>query len=89
MLPSLASILIALGSLVVVLGLIVLSGRLLRATSLGAHRPGGRLARIETLALDPRRRLHLIACEGRSLLLLTGGEQDVVIGWLPGPEGRP
>ncbi|MEJ1977527.1 MAG: hypothetical protein WDN49_16920 [Acetobacteraceae bacterium] len=26
----------------------------------------------ETLALDPRRRLHLITCDGRDVLLLTG-----------------
>ena len=36
-----------------------------------------------TLALDPRRRLSLIRCEGRRLLLLTGGSGDLLLGWLP------
>ena len=38
-----------------------------------------------SLALDARRRLVLIRCEGRQLLLLTGGPQDVLVGWL-GPK---
>ncbi|MBN8891274.1 MAG: flagellar biosynthetic protein FliO, partial [Rhodospirillales bacterium] len=42
-----------------------------------------RLAVARTLALDPRRRLHLVRCEGRQVLLLTGGAQDIVVGWLP------
>jgi flagellar protein FliO/FliZ len=33
--------------------------------------------------LDGRRRLVLVSCDGRTLLLLTGGPQDVVLGWLP------
>ncbi|RAI57314.1 hypothetical protein DOO78_19710 [Roseicella frigidaeris] len=51
-------------------------------------RPGHRLALAESLALDPRRRLLLVRCDGRELLLLTGGSQDAVIGWLPGPGAR-
>ena len=51
----------------------------------GRSRPGHRLALAESLALDPRRRLLLVRCDGRELLLLTGGSQDAVIGWLPGP----
>jgi flagellar protein FliO/FliZ len=46
-------------------------------------RPGRRLALEEALALDPRRRLLLVRCDGRGLLLLTGGTQDAVLGWLP------
>jgi flagellar biogenesis protein FliO len=88
MLPSLASLLLALIALAAVLGLILLAQRLVRATGL-VPRGSGRLSVEETLALDPRRRLHLIACEGRRVLLLTGGTADQVIGWLPGPEGRP
>jgi len=34
------------------------------------------------IALDSRRRLHLIKCEERRVLVLTGGTQDVVVGWL-------
>ncbi len=88
MFPSLASLLLALIALAVVLGLILLAQRLVRFTGL-VPKGGGRLRLEETLALDPRRRVHLIACDGQRLLLLTGGGQDQVIGWLPGAEGRP
>lgn len=37
----------------------------------------------ETVVLDPKRRLHLIECDGRRVVLMTGGTQDVVVGWLP------
>ncbi|HQT79143.1 MAG TPA: flagellar biosynthetic protein FliO [Rhodopila sp.] len=39
----------------------------------------------ETIALDPRRRVHLVACAGKRVVLLTGGPQDLVIGWLSEP----
>lgn len=47
-------------------------------------RPAGdlRLQIQSSLALDPKRRLHIVACDGRCVLLLTG-PQDLVIGWLP------
>ena len=35
------------------------------------------------LALDARRRLSLVQVGGRHVLLLTGGAQDQVVGWLP------
>jgi len=38
------------------------------------------------IALDSRRRLYLIECQGRRVLLLTGGGQDVVVGW---PDEHP
>jgi flagellar protein FliO/FliZ len=44
---------------------------------------GRRLAVEEALALDARRRLLLVRCDGREVLLLTGGGQEAVIGWLP------
>jgi flagellar protein FliO/FliZ len=69
-----------------VLALVLLAGRLLRATGLApAARPGGRLGVAETLALDARRRLVLVRCDGREVLLLTGGTADQVVGWLPEP----
>jgi hypothetical protein len=37
----------------------------------------------ESIALDPRRRLHVVSCQGKRLIVLTGGPQDVSIGWLP------
>ena len=40
------------------------------------------LAIEQSLSLDPRRRLLLISCEGRQVLLLIGGPQDLLLGWL-------
>ena len=77
------SVLTAFAALVAVLGLIWLAGRVARFGSV-ARRPagGGALAVQDVLALDTRRRLHLIKCNERHVLLLTGGAQDVVVGWL-------
>ena len=78
------SILLAVGALV--LGLILLAQR---AARLGGLVPratgGGRLALVETVALDPRRRLMLVRCDGRHVLVMTGGAQDVVVGWVEPP----
>jgi flagellar protein FliO/FliZ len=59
--------------------------RALRASPLaaGGPRPGRRLRIEEALALDPRRRVLLLRCDGRECLVLTGGGQDVMLGWLP------
>jgi flagellar protein FliO/FliZ len=76
------TLLSAAAALVGVLAALVLALRGLRATSM-ARRAGRRLAVEEALALDGRRRLVLVSCDGRALLLLTGGTQDVVLGWLP------
>ena len=43
----------------------------------------GRLGIRAVCALDPRRRLMLIACDGREALLLTGPAGDQFLGWLP------
>ncbi len=53
----------------------------------GLALPGraGVLAVEQVLALDARRRLLLVRCDGRRLLLLTGGAQDVSLGWLDPP----
>jgi flagellar protein FliO/FliZ len=82
---QLSSILLALLSLVAVLGLILAAGRVARAGFLAPRLPGGgRVSLVQVLALDPRRRLHLVRCDGRHVLLLTGGGQDLVVGWLDG-----
>jgi flagellar protein FliO/FliZ len=65
-----------------VLAVLVLALRGVRAAGL-ARGGGRRLAVEEAVALDARRRLVLVRCDGRHLLLLTGGPQDAVIGWLP------
>jgi flagellar protein FliO/FliZ len=84
---SLTALLTAVLALGGVLGLILLIGRALRYTSF--FRPGssGRLLVVkESIALDARRRLHLVQHGDRTVLLLTGGESDVVVGWLDGPK---
>ena len=78
-----SSILTAAAALIAVLALIWLAGRMARFGGM-ARRPasGGLLAVQDVLALDARRRLHVITCDRRRVLLLTGGTQDVVVGWL-------
>jgi flagellar protein FliO/FliZ len=85
-----ASLTSALAALVGVLALIALLAWGARRLGLGAAgpRPGRRLALVEILALDPRRRLVLVRCDGREALLLTGGGQDALLGWLPAGEER-
>ncbi|GAA0605811.1 hypothetical protein GCM10009416_49010 [Craurococcus roseus] len=81
--PSLVlKALVALGA-VVLLAFAAL--RALRAVAPGAAKPGARrrLSVHEVLPLDPKRRLVLVRCDGRDLLLLTGGAGDVPLGWLP------
>ncbi len=73
------------GALAVVMVLLWLVARGLRASGL-TPRAGRRLAVQEVLALDTRRRLLLLRCDGREVLVLTGGSQDAVLGWLPAPE---
>ena len=78
------SVFTAVAALAAVLLLILLIGRLARMTRFG--RPGrsgpSRLTLQDSLVLDPRRRLVLVQCDGRSVLLLTG-PTDRVVGWLP------
>ncbi|MBL6454122.1 flagellar biosynthetic protein FliO [Belnapia sp. T6] len=73
------------GALLAVLLILALLARGLRAGGLAA-RPGRRLAVQEVLALDSRRRVLLLRCDGREALLLTGGGQDALLGWLPPAE---
>ncbi len=82
------SVLTAVAALAAVLLLILLAGRLARMTRLARPRGAGasRLALQDSLVLDPRRRLLLVQCDGRSVLLLTG-PTDQVVGWLP--DARP
>jgi flagellar protein FliO/FliZ len=82
------SMLSALAALIAVLALIWLVGRAARFSGL-ARRPatGRSLVVQDVIALDVRRRLHLVQCDGRQVLLLTGGGQDVVVGWLD--QARP
>jgi flagellar protein FliO/FliZ len=85
------TLLMTTAALLLVLGLVWLAQRAARAGLLPRHLAApdpGRLALVSAHALDPRRRLLLVRCDGRHVLLLTGGPQDVVVGWIDG-EGRP
>lgn len=82
---SLHASLTALAALGAVVLLILLIGRVLPRLGL-ARRVGTarRVALLESTPLDARRRLHVVACDGREVLLLTGGPSDLVVGWLGG-----
>jgi flagellar protein FliO/FliZ len=78
-----ASILTVAVTLVAVLALIWLAGRAARFGGLARRPASGRLLSVQdVIAIDARRRLYLIECQDRRVLLLTGGGQDVVVGWL-------
>lgn len=80
----------AAAALVFVLGLVLVLARFLRATGLAPGQAGQRLRLQEVLPLDARRSLMIVRCDGREVLLLTGGAQELCLGWLPTPtEERP
>lgn len=60
-------------SLLLVVALILAAGKLARWRGVQRAVAGARLAPVATLAIDARRRLHLVECDGRRVLLLTGG----------------
>jgi flagellar protein FliO/FliZ len=84
MLLGFSSLLTAVAALVVVLGLVWLGARAARLTGLAPRPTGARmLALQDSIALDSRRRLLVVRCGARDVVLLTGGAQDLVVGWLP------
>jgi flagellar protein FliO/FliZ len=84
---SLTTLLTSAVALAGIVGVILLIGRALRFTSFVKPRSsGGTLIVKDSIALDARRRLHLVQHGDRQVLLLTGGESDVVVGWLDGPK---
>ncbi len=90
---QLHDITLAIGALLLVLGLIWIATRAARLAGFVRPAPaGGRLRLVQALSIDPRRRVVMVACDGRELLLLTGGPNDVALGWMPestGAEGAP
>jgi flagellar protein FliO/FliZ len=87
MTDSLSTLLTAAVALLGIVGLILLIGRVLRHTSFVRPKSAGsQLVLSDTIALDARRRLHLVRHGERSVLLLTGGETDLVVGWLDAPK---
>ena len=83
---NMITLLYAVGALLVVLLLVAGAGRAARAAGLVQLTSSARLRVVEKLSLDPRRRLLLLRCDGRDLLLLTGPHNDLVVGWItPAP----
>jgi flagellar protein FliO/FliZ len=80
------TILLVVGVLIGVIALIRAAARLFQFSGWRApSRPGRTLILRESIALDPRRRIHLVQCGQRQVVLLTGGGQDLVIGWMQDP----
>ncbi len=76
-------VLSSLAALGVAVCLVLILGRVARAVGFarpgavpaGAPRP---LALRDTIALDARRRVFLLACDGQQVIVLTGGATDVL-----------
>ncbi len=86
------SLLGSLAALAAVLLLIVVLGRLAARFRLPmlARTRGGDQARLSvraSLAIDPKRRLMIVACDGRESLVLLGPHGDVLIGGIDGMTG--
>jgi hypothetical protein len=81
-----ALLLRAAAALAAVLALALLAGRLARARLRLPVTDSTTLRLRATLALDPRRRLHLVDTECGPVLILTGGPTDCL---LPCPANRP
>jgi len=83
-----ATMLTVLAALALVLALVWLASRAARWGGLAPRQTGPRrLVVQDAIALDARRRLTLVRCDDRSVLLLTGGTQDIVVGWLKQSSG--
>jgi flagellar protein FliO/FliZ len=90
MINGASSLLGVAAALVAVLVLIWLASRAARFGGIARRPAGGGLLTVQdVLALDARRQLHLIRCGDRRVLVLTGGAQDVVVGWLDAADGSP
>ncbi len=83
---STTDLLSATGALVLVVGLIFLlrwGAPLLRPRFSGAG--GARMVVAAQLALDAKRRLVLVECDGRQVLVLSGGATDILLPLPPAP----
>lgn len=78
----------AASSLLAVLALVLLAGRAARGRGLAPGADPAVLRLSATLALDTRRRLHLVHVPGGNVLLLTGGANDNIMAW-PAPPRPP
>jgi flagellar protein FliO/FliZ len=83
MLLGFNSLLTAVAALAGVLALVWLGARAARLTGLAPRPKGTRiLALQDVISLDSRRRLLVVRCGTRDVVLLTGGGQDLVVGWM-------
>ncbi len=89
---SISPFLLTIPALAAVLGLIWLAQVLyrfgmrsgwLRLPAAGVTPASRRLAVVQALPIDAKRRLHLVRCDSGHVLLLTGGPQDLMLGWVP------
>mgnify|MGYP005810352933 CR=1 FL=1 len=78
----------AVAALVTVLALIWGSAKALRVTKIVRTDPrrNKSMAILEVLNIDSQRRLVLATCENKRMLLMIGGRQDLLIGWLDAKE---
>jgi flagellar protein FliO/FliZ len=84
MILTLQSILTGLLSLAGIIAFILTAARFMRhRLNTVAQDPSKSLKLKETLAIDSRRRIHVIECEGHRALIMTGGPQDQFMGWVP------
>jgi flagellar protein FliO/FliZ len=80
------TILLVIGVLIGIIALIGAASKLFQFTGWRAQSHSGRtLILQESIALDQRRRVHLVQCGQRQVVLLTGGGQDLVVGWMQDP----
>ncbi len=80
--PALAAVL-ALIWLAQVLYRLALRSGWLKLPAAGIPPLSRRLAVVQALPIDARRKLHLVRCDSGHVLLLTGGPQDLILGWVP------
>jgi flagellar protein FliO/FliZ len=86
MLSGLNSLLTAVAALIVVLALIWAGARIARLGGFAQRPSGTRLLSVrDSLALDSRRRMLVVRCGARDAVVLIGGSQDLVVGWLDQP----
>ena len=85
-----ANIATSLAALGLVIGLVLLGQRLARYLRLPQRlaspaTASTRLELTQILTLDPSHKLLLVRCDNRHVLILTGGSQDLNLGWLEPP----
>jgi hypothetical protein len=79
----------AIASLVAVVALVLLAGRAARLRGLASGADPNVLRLAATLALDSRRRLHLVNAPGGNVLVLSGGANDNMMAWPAPPRDPP